>query len=799
MTLSTRLVLLLLACVLPTCAAQVFSEAVRSSDRHRQVAAAASRQAAMADAAIAGLADTLGQFAALAGQFPEIRAGNADCGERLTALRQGLGQYRWLALYSPADHVLSCASSDAPSAFAIEAPAKWVDDLISTQGTAAGHIVGSPGQGDRVLPVAVRLPTLTASGESRVMIAGVRVDWLLDHLERAGALQGPSATGAVLCVIDADGNVIGRGLDAIGSDASARQAWLGSLANRQSPGTETVSDPDGRRFALGYVPSAALRSGITVVAALPLTALSIAGERSASVHWLLLAGAAIAGPLLAWLLGRLLILRPAVALLDTARRWRDGDPRAGARPIGDAAEFGGLARAFDAMAAGLRAREAERTLQAGFLETQAAERARQLSESNNRLLVEIAGRERTEAALHQAQKLQAVGQLVGGISHDFNNMLATVLGNLELMERRVARSARNWTDGDSERLRTLIERATGAVVRGGQLTSRLLAFTRRQRLAAQPTDVNALLLEMVTLATSTLGRRVRVVPELAGDLWPALVDPSQLEAAVLNLCLNARDAMPGGGTLTIATANLTVDGQRAGEPEDRDLAPGDYVRIRISDTGCGMTRDVRDRAFEPFFTTKAPGAGSGLGLSQVLGMARQAGGSVGLQGAAGEGTEVSLSLPRAVEAACATLPRWADKAAAEPERAGELILVVDDDPAVRQVTVEMARELGYVVAQASGGEEALALVGAGGRQPRFLLLDYAMPGMNGIQLAQALRQRGLNAPVALVTGYAELSEADVEAGQLAGLLRKPFTIRELRGLMSKLGAVAQGELAATEA
>ncbi len=185
-----------------------------------------------------------------------------------------------------------------------------------------------------------------------------------------------------------------------------------------------------------------------------------------------------------------------------------------------------------------------------YLEAQVAERTRELSESNNRLQVEIAGREKTEAALHQAQKLQAVGQLAGGIAHDFNNMLATVLGNIELMERRLSQAAKNWTENDTERLQKLIERATGAVQRGGQLTSRLLAFSRRQRLAARPTDINALLQELITLATSTLGRRVQVVAELREDLWPAMVDPSQVEAGILNLCLNARDAMPDGGTLT---------------------------------------------------------------------------------------------------------------------------------------------------------------------------------------------------------------------------------------------------------
>jgi signal transduction histidine kinase len=481
------------------------------------------------------------------------------------------------------------------------------------------------------------------------------------------------------------------------------------------------------------------------------------------------------------------------ALLDAARKWREGDLGVRAILIDAGSEFSALAKSFNAMAAGLQAREMERRMQSSSLESQLAERARELSETNNRLQVEIAGREKTEAALHQAQKLQAVGQLAGGIAHDFNNMLATVLGNLELMERRVSQAGDGWTQSDAERLLRLIERATGAVTRGGHLTSRLLAFSRRQRLAARPTDINALLGELITLATSTLGRRVQVVSELSNDLWPAMVDPSQVESAILNLCLNARDAMPDGGRLTIRTSNLMVAaaGQSGG---DSQLPPGAYVQVCILDTGTGMSPEVKARAFDPFFTTKGPGAGSGLGLSQVQGMARQAGGSVSIDSTPGEGTRVTLCLPRAIASEdVGTTTRENRVDLPRPGALGELILVVDDDNAVRQVTVEMARDLGCDVAQASGGEQALALVEK--LTPKLILLDYAMPGMNGLQLARALRERGLTAPIALVTGYAELSETDVAAAELGGLLRKPFTIRELQNLLTQLRAAADAETA----
>jgi CheY-like chemotaxis protein len=319
-----------------------------------------------------------------------------------------------------------------------------------------------------------------------------------------------------------------------------------------------------------------------------------------------------------------------------------------------------------------------------------------------------------------------------------------------------------------------------------------LAFSRRQRLAARPTDVNALLAELITLATSTLGRRVQVVPELSDDLWPAMVDPSQVEAAILNLCLNARDAMPDGGRLTVRTSNLVVAG--GGQPtSDSHLPTGSYVQVCISDTGTGMSPEVKARAFDPFFTTKGPGAGSGLGLSQVYGMARQSGGNVTIDSAPGEGTRVTLCLPRAMAAEEVGQVPDDNVNLPQPGTPGELILVVDDDNAVRQVTVEMARDLGCEVAQAAGGDQALALVDK--LTPKLVLLDYAMPGMNGLQLARALRERGLTAPIALVTGYAELSEADVAAGELSGLLRKPFTIRELQGLLTQLRAATGVEAA----
>jgi CheY-like chemotaxis protein len=328
------------------------------------------------------------------------------------------------------------------------------------------------------------------------------------------------------------------------------------------------------------------------------------------------------------------------------------------------------------------------------------------------------------------------------------------------------------------------------VQRGSRLTSRLLAFSRRQQLSPRSTDINALLRDVITLAGSTLGSRIKLTSELDDDLNPAMVDPSQVEAAMLNLCLNARDAMPNGGFVSIRTDNISSV-MAAREDEDQRLQPGDYVRIRVADTGVGMAPDVKARAFDPFFTTKGP-SGTGLGLSQVYGMARQSGGDVTIRSTLGDGTQICLYLPRAPEIDTGL----DDPSDAASDRSGgedRVALLVDDDHEVRQVTAEMLRHLGFAVVEAEGGEQALEIIGTLQPSANLILLDYAMPGMNGLQVAQALRTRGVTAPIALVTGYAELSEEDLVAGSFCGVIYKPFTLQELQTLVVRHGRAIDAE------
>ena len=365
----------------------------------------------------------------------------------------------------------------------------------------------------------------------------------------------------------------------------------------------------------------------------------------------------------------------------------------------------------------------------------------------------------TESALRQAQKMEAVGQLTGGIAHDFNNLLTPVIGNLDLLARRLPDHAD----------RKLVEAAARSAERGAKLTQQLLAFSRKQRLSPRSVDLNRVVQGMQDLLNRTLGGLVRVETDLAQRLWAALVDPTQIEMIVLNLAINARDAMPMGGTLTIRTVNVGL--VRADGPSA--LAPGDYVVLSISDTGTGMSDAVRQKAFEPFFTTKEPGKGSGLGLSQVYGIVTQSGGAVDIKSRLGQGTTVSVYLPRTAESVAIDLPIMPRAATAEK---GERILLVDDDPDVREFAASYLRSLDYEVIEAETARKGLAAIAAD-PDIDLLISDYAMPDMNGAVLARAALAQRPNLAVLLITGYAQAAVS--EAHDAISVLGKPFKPIEL--------------------
>ncbi|WP_128564584.1 response regulator [Methylobacterium crusticola] len=380
-----------------------------------------------------------------------------------------------------------------------------------------------------------------------------------------------------------------------------------------------------------------------------------------------------------------------------------------------------------------------------------------------------------EARLRQADKMQALGTLAGGVAHDFNNLLTAILGSLELALPRVA--------GDA-RLSRLMTNAAQAAQRGAALTKRLLTFSRQRDLQARVVDLNAVVRGMDDLLGRSLGGFVQVERDLAPDLWPAKVDPDQLELAILNLCINGRDAMPEGGVVALSTANTTVTGSA-----DPNLKDGDYAVVAIQDTGTGIPPEILGRVFEPFFTTKAVGQGTGLGLAMVFGLLQQSGGTIRIASEVGQGTRVSLYLPRSREPVAPT-PAPPPEDVAAPRRAR--ILVVDDDPQVRHVTASFLSGFGYDEVAVASGEAAVARLEAGAFD--LVVADLAMPGMSGLELAEAVRRRWPALPFLLVTGHAEAARIPADHA----VLEKPFLSAALGARVAALLASAAAAPAAAK-
>ncbi len=369
-----------------------------------------------------------------------------------------------------------------------------------------------------------------------------------------------------------------------------------------------------------------------------------------------------------------------------------------------------------------------------------------------------------EDALRQSQKMEAVGQLTGGIAHDFNNMLTGIIGSLELLRRRVSR-------GKLDDLDSLIDLGVTSANRAAGLTHRLLAFSRRQSLDSKPVEINQLVTAMGELLQRSINESIALDMRLGDTLWTAEADPNQLESALLNLVINARDAMPNGGSLSVETSNRHLDSVFTAAYGT--LKPGDYVELSVSDTGCGIPESVMGRVFDPFFTTKPIGQGTGLGLSMIYGFARQSHGHVTIHSVVGKGTTVSLFLPRFIGEIVAG--PTADPALLPFANAGETVLIVEDDPAVRVLVSAVLKELGYGFVEAGDANTAVPIIESEQRID-LLISDVGLPGMNGRQLAEIGRQIRPELKVLFITGYAE--HAAVRGGFLdpgMQLITKPFT------------------------
>ena len=686
-----------------------------------------------------------------------------NCGKALDLVRAAVPLYTSLSVLRD-NGSLVCSSAVSPL------PAAFIDQIGGLAMRPAGFVVGRYTDflpNDPALTVALVWPA-TADKPGGAIVAGISLQWLSHRIQQP--LHRPDAG---VLVADAGGTVLANlHMEAPGVGGSVPPSFHRLFA---APGLGTDLKPDTRGSAkgaqriVGFLPPAREQYGLFVAASFDANDLSLGLNGAATRGYILLGAGAALSVLLALLGAQGYVRHPTAVLVRAADEWAGGALNVRAElPRASPSEFNELANAFNRMAEMLQQQRAELQGLNDALELRVAERTGALLTSNNRLQVEIAERELSEANLRQVQKLQAVGQLAAGIAHNFNNLLGAMLGSIELLQKRMA-------GADAAQTR-LLEIAKAAVSRGSWLTSQLLAFSRKQVMVAAPVNMAAAIGGVEALLRSTLGPGTRIVVHAEPVLWPAMIDANQFEVAILNLALNAREAMPGGGRLMITAINMAIT---RGDMRP-DLPAGDYVQVDVADTGTGMTPEVAARAFEPFFTTKGAGQSAGLGLSQVHGMVTQLGGAVTIDSRLGAGTRVSIMLPRS-----ATVPKeyLSDKPdGMRPALShDQLVLLVDDDDEVREVTAGILEDVGYSVIAAADGAAALAVVDREGERVALVIADYAMPGMTGLELLTAIRRRRPEMPMLLATGYADhqsLSGDGLEADQI---VRKPFRSAELLG------------------
>ncbi|MDO9707032.1 hybrid sensor histidine kinase/response regulator [Paracraurococcus lichenis] len=767
MRLSTRLILIIGTSLLPILAMQAAVGWSQWSERKAQVGAIAVQQAQLLAGNLEGIAQGARILLGAATESPEVRQIAPGCDRHLARLRRHAQGYAFIALV---DHggKIACSSDPGPALQGDEGG--WITAARAADRFTAGRYTRIPGFQDAVLPF--YLPVEVAGpAAGATLVAALDLAWLEQALQRMKRAGSPFLAGGILTLADAEGVVLARDIRNAEFVGQPLPSAAAPMLSATRPGTLQLRSIDGTTRLVGYTPPTPENHHIATAVGFEEHELLRDIERALTRGTLILLAGALLALGLTLLVGRRFITRPTEGLLQAAQRWRGGDLAARASGADAHSEFGQLAGAFNGMAAALQQREEELRQHALVLEARVAERTAALQHANARLEAEIQERRSTEAALLQAQKLQAVGQLAGGIAHDFNNVLQAVLGGVALIGKRA---------GDPEAVARLTGMVEEAAKRGQSITRRLLAFSRREELRADRLDVAALLAGLREVLAATLGARIRVEIRAPAGVPPVLADRGQLETVLVNLATNARDAMEQGGRLTLSAEPVTVG------PEDPGgLAPGDYVRVAVKDTGSGMDAATLARAGEPFFTTKPAGKGTGLGLAMARGFAEGSGGRMRIQSAPGQGTCIALWLPRAAEAE-ASAPGPVPRAAPAPSSAA--VLLVDDEPAVRAVLSEHLAEAGYRVTALADGAAALDRLRAGQRCD-LLVSDLAMEGMDGVTLIREARRLRPGLPAILLTGYAG-DAASLAVGQEVDggftLLRKPVTAAQLTDQVAAL-------------
>ncbi len=758
MPLVSRLLLLIALAMTPVFAAQLYTQVELQRERDAAARSDATRYARLVSSDAERLLEGAKSILIAVGQVPFIRKLNEpECASYLAALTKRYPQIFNITVIDE-DGKPVCANTPIPPSATAKDRFYFQEAMRSNDFVVGDYIVG------RTIPqpqLPLALPLSDDAGHRFVLSLGLGFDWLQQHFSQL-ALP-PDST---LWIADRDGTILVAPSDAklIGRHLPA---WLMAL-NTRHEGAFERTDQNGEQHIVGFEPSVVPPVGLIVAVDLTRHEAASADATDSRIDLSVLLLAILATAAVTGFGATYLVSRPLRVLTEAARKWAGGayDVRTGLRDRGS--EVGQLAVAFDRMAEAVQANQ--RALQQAneTLEQRVAERTAALSDANQRLETEMAERQAAETALRQAQKMEAVGQLTGGIAHDFNNLLTAIGGSIDFLIKAVPA-----TDQRAQRYGAL---GRDAVQRAARLTHRLLAFARQQPLEVQRVDLNRLVAGMSELLARTLGEGIEIETVLAGGLWATRTDPVQVENALLNLAINARDAMPLGGKLTIETANAWLDTSYA--QTNAEVTPGQYVMLAVSDTGTGMSPDTAARAFDPFFTTKAVGKGTGLGLSMIYGFAKQSGGHAKIYSELGRGTTIKLYMPRVLATTDTVQQAVAQPPPSRPT--GETVLVVEDDDAVRELSVGFLGDLGYSVLAAPDAATALDML----RQHRditVLFTDVVLAGgMDGRELAEqatALRQ---NLRVLFTTGYT--SNAIIHGGILdpgVHLLTKPFTAEAL--------------------
>jgi signal transduction histidine kinase/ActR/RegA family two-component response regulator len=759
MNLRLHLILLVVVCMLPAVALLAIDQVQLRRAREAEVRREILEQAQSGAGEISRVIEGGSQLLTALEQAPAIRERNEPlCSALLYKLQQDYPSYESIVATDPAGRAF-CTSSPGQAVY--EIGQSWFHAALATRGFVVGSYMLSPLSQAPVLPMA--RPIALADGT----VLGVLVLSLdLDRIGHDLATKLPP--DAALTMVDRDGTVLLHIADGNVSTGSLLPSDMLPMIQANQPATADVAGPAGTVQILAAVPVNNSSYGLHVLAARNEQAAFAALDTTTRNGIVLIVAGLTLALLIAALIAWRFIQLPVRELLRTANRLRHGDYARHTRLPGGRSELGRLGQALNVLAFALAERDRDRDIaearlleSAATLEQRVEERTQALAAANAELAAEAEERQRAQATLAQAQKLDALGQLTGGVAHDFNNLLAAILGSLEIALKRVE-------DPRAHRLLTI---ALRAAERGARLTAHMLAFSRKQELVLRPVNVNDAIGGMSEMLGRTIGPMVRMQHDLAADLWPAVADPVQIEVALLNLALNARDAMPEGGALTFRTRNVTAARPGTGQAA---LPQGDYVMVSVSDTGHGMPPEVQARVFEPFFTTKGAGKGTGLGLSMVYGFVTQAGGTVTIDSAPGKGTAISLYLSRAAAEQDEQPVASEAMTAVRPLR----ILLVDDDEDIREAAQEMLAELGHTATAAESGPAGLALL-RGAAEFDLLLADFAMPEMTGVQFAQQAVMLRPVLTVLLMTGYVESAARESWTERGYRTVMKPFNTAEL--------------------